>query len=199
MIRKAYTDPQEFHTQNQALDTALPFLSDTGILHTPLTIGNKTIPNRLVCQAMEGCDGTPSGSPDILTKRRYDRFAKGGAGLIWFEATAVIKEGRANPRQLYINESNLDNFKKQVESIKETTLKENGHEPLIIMQATHSGRYSKPFGEPRPIIAVNNPIFEKDYPIDKSRILSDERLDSVDKRIYDLLQGSETRKESVGL
>ena len=31
------------------------------------------------------------------------RAAKGGAGTIWFEATAVMKEGRANPRQLYIN------------------------------------------------------------------------------------------------
>lgn len=187
MIRKVYTDPQEFHAQNQALDTALPFLSDTGILHTPLTIGSKTIPNRLVCQAMEGCDGTPSGSPDILTKRRYDRFAKGGAGLIWFEATAVIKEGRANPRQLYINEGNLDDFKKQVESIKETALKENGQEPLIIMQATHSGRYSKPNGSPAPLIAYNNPIFEKDNPISSDRIVTDDDLDRVGEA---LIQGA---------
>ena len=27
---------------------------------------------------MEGCDGTAGGSPDELTLRRYDRFAKGG-------------------------------------------------------------------------------------------------------------------------
>ena len=140
MAYKVCTSFPEFQNQNQSIN--LPFSQDTAILGTSLTVGSKTIPNRLVCQAMEGCDGTPSGSPDILTKRRYDRFAKGGAGLIWFEATAVIKEGRANPRQLYINESNLDDFKKQVESIKETALKENGQEPLIIMQATHSGRYS---------------------------------------------------------
>ena len=43
-----------------------------------IEIKNKVIPNRLACQAMEGCDGTAGGSPDELTLRRYDRFAKGG-------------------------------------------------------------------------------------------------------------------------
>ena len=37
-------------------------------------IGDKIIRNRLACQAMEGCDGTTDGSPDTLTKRRYERF-----------------------------------------------------------------------------------------------------------------------------
>ena len=58
-------------------------------------------------------------------------------------------------------------------------MKENGYEPAVIMQATHSGRYSKPEGKPAPIIAYNNPIFEKDNPIDKSRIITDEGLDRV--------------------
>jgi 2,4-dienoyl-CoA reductase-like NADH-dependent reductase (Old Yellow Enzyme family) len=72
---------------------------------------------------MEGCDGTTGGSPDELTIRRYDRFATGGAGLIWFEATAVMPEARANPRQLYIHEGNLDDFKREVTRIKETALR----------------------------------------------------------------------------
>ena len=128
---------------------------------------------------MEGCDGTADGSPDELTVRRYDRFAKGGAGMIWFEATAVMKEARANPRQLYIHESNLDDFKREVERIKETSLQENGYEPVVIMQATHSGRYSKPEGRPAPLIAYNNPIFEKENPISPERIVSDGYIDTV--------------------
>lgn len=39
-------------------------------------------------------------------------------------------------------------------------MRENGFEPIVIMQATHSGRYSKPYGKPAPLIAYNNPIFE---------------------------------------
>lgn len=179
MKRKVYTNRKEFDVQNSQLNVNLPYSEDTSVLAKVYKLGNKVIPNRLACQAMEGCDGTPDGEPDVLTKRRYERFAKGGAGIIWFEATAVLKEGRANPRQLYINENTMDAFKKQVENIKETALKENGIEPLVIMQATHSGRYSKPNGRPEPLIAYNNPIFEKDNPIAKDRIVSDEYLDHV--------------------
>ena len=174
-MAKVYTSIDEFKKENDRL----LFDEDTKVLKTPIEVGNKTAANRLVCQAMEGCDGTAEGSPDSLTKRRYERFAKGGAGLIWFEATAVMEEGRANPRQLYINETNLDNFKRQVEEIKETALKTNGYEPIVIMQATHSGRYSKPNGIPAPLIAYNNPIFEKDNPISSDRIVTDEYLDRV--------------------
>ncbi len=187
MTRKVYTTTQEFQTQNTQLGTQLPFTKDTVVLGTPLVIGGMSLHNRLACQAMEGCDGTPDGSPDALTKRRYERFARGGAGLIWFEATAVMEEGRANPRQLYITENNLDNFKRQVETIKETALQENGYEPVVIMQATHSGRYSKPNGTPAPLIAYNNPIFEKDSPIASERIVTDDYLDRVGEA---LVQGA---------
>ena len=176
---KVYTSFDEFNSQNTALKTELPFSEDVSVLGASVEMCGKTVPNRLACQAMEGCDGTADGSPDILTKRRYERFAKGGAGIIWFEATAVMEEGRANPRQLYINEKNIGNFKRQVEEIKETALKANGYEPVVIMQATHSGRYAKPNGIPAPLIAYNNPIFEKDSPISKDRIVTDDYLDRV--------------------
>ena len=179
MNRKVYMTAEAFAQQNRELGTNLPYAQDTGLLSAPLTVGCKQIPNRLACQAMEGCDGTATGEPGELTLRRYDRFAKGGAGLIWFEATAVMEEGRANPRQLWIREENLDAYKQIVESIKQTGLKENGYEPIVIMQATHSGRYSKPEGKPAPLIAYNNPIFEGDHPIDASRILSDGHIDRI--------------------
>ena len=176
---KVCTNMDEFRVQTQESGVTLPFAEDTRILAEKTQIKGKTIHNRLACQAMEGCDGTADGCPDALTIRRYDRFAKGGAGIIWFEATAVMEEGRANPRQLWIHNENVDKFARQVERIKETALKENGYEPLLIMQATHSGRYSKPYGTPAPIIAYNNPIFEKDAPISADRIVTDDHLDRV--------------------
>ena len=179
MIRKVYTTNEEFHTQQKELGLNMPFCEATDILSRPLQLKKKGIPNRLACQAMEGCDGTADGCPDALTIRRYDRFAKGGAGLIWFEATAVMEEGRANPRQLWIHKDNVDAFARQVERIRETALRENGYAPLIIMQATHSGRYSKPYGVPAPLIAYNNPIFEKDAPIEASCIVTDDHIDRI--------------------
>ena len=185
MKAKVYSTAEQFKRDNELLDTALPFSSDNGPLKESITIGNLELKNRLVCQAMEGCDGTADGRPGELTVRRYERLSKGGAGLIWFEATAVVNEGRANPRQLFINDANLDSFKKIVYDIKQWGLKQNGFEPAVIMQATHSGRYSKPNGIAQPIIAYNDPIFEEKSPIDKSAIITDDRLDTVHEKLVE--------------
>ena len=193
MKRKVYTTLDEFIAQNGELGGVLPCSEDVSVLGQSVSVGSKIVPNRLVCQAMEGCDGTATGEPDELTKRRYDRFAKGGAGLIWFEATAVLEEGRANPRQLYIHENNVDAFKKIVEDIKETAIKTNGIEPVVIMQATHSGRYSKPNGTPAPMIAYNNPIFEGNNPISEDRIVTDDYLDHVKEA---LIRGAEMAEKA---
>ena len=80
------------------------------VLDLPIEIHNREIKNRVVFHPMEGCDGTPEGAIDTLTRRRYLRFAKSGAGIIWFEATAVTNEGRANPRQLFLNENTKESF-----------------------------------------------------------------------------------------
>lgn len=185
MNRRVYTRPEDFSEQNIELKTNLPYSEDISILGEAVAIGSKTVPNRLACQAMEGCDGNADGTPAELTYRRYKRLAEGGSGIIWFEATACREDGRANPRQLWITKDNLDSFKRIVNDIRENSLKANGYAPLIVMQATHSGRYSKPEGVPAPLIAYNNPIFEGDKPIDKSRILSDDELDRIGEALVE--------------
>ena len=67
--------------------------------------------------------------------------------------------------------------------IKETCKEKNGYEPVVIMQATHSGRYSKPHGKPEPIIAYNNPIFEKDSPLSADHIITDEHLRELEENM----------------
>lgn len=164
------------------LPTNIPYTEDLSILSLPFLLGDKTIANRICYQPMEGCDGTPDGAPGELTIRRYLRFAEGGAGLIWFEATAIVPEGRANPRQLYLTEQNVDKFAALVEQIKRICLQINGYEPIIICQLTHSGRWSKPNGTSAPLIAYNKPVFEKDVPLPKEAIVTDEYLDSLADR-----------------
>lgn len=185
MTRHVYTEQNEFLRQNAELNTGLPFAADTAILAEAVSIGAKTAPNRLACQAMEGCDGTPDGAPDEMTVRRYHRLAEGGAGIIWFEATACSSESRANPRQLWLTEQNLDSYRRLADEIREHALRANGYAPLIFLQATHSGRYSKPEGKPAPIIAYNNPLFEGDNPIDPSRIITDEGIDRVGEQLIE--------------
>lgn len=61
----------------------LPLSEDLSALQREVKIGSKTAANSIAIQPMEGCDGTADGRPAELTLRRYDRFARSGAGLIW--------------------------------------------------------------------------------------------------------------------
>lgn len=176
-----YKTLDDVRQETEKLGVSLPLSENLDILKNRLSVGSLTIPNRVAIQPMEGCDGTADGRPDELTLRRYDRFARSGAGLIWEEATAIVEEGRANPRQLYLTSETLDSFKAMVENIKKTALETSGFEPVVICQLTHSGRYSKPTGTPAPLIAYNNPLFEKDTPIAPNRILSDDYLKKLEE------------------
>ena len=128
---------------------------------------------------MEGCDSTLDGRPDELTWRRYERFARGGAKLVWFEATAVREDGRANTRQLWITKDNVGDFASILEMIlREHKVRFGTTDDLLVpMQLTHSGRYSVP----KKTIAYHNPLIDQksgvpaDYPI-----ISDAELERLE-------------------
>ena len=130
---------------------------------------------------MEGCDGTYGGEPGDLTIRRYRRFASGGAGLLWFEATAVTGDARANPRQLFLNWENFSGFQRLLETARNEAVKRFGEDtkPFTILQLTHSGRYSRPVSEPRPIIEVYNPYLPMPD-ASTCRIITDSELESLE-------------------
>lgn len=170
-----YASLRDIQDKADELGVTLPLSEDTKPLFAPLSLGALTAENRIAFQPMEGTDGTEGGAPGELTVRRYERFAKAGPGLIWFEAVATVPEGRASAHQLYLTEENVDDFKRLTDDMRETCLKANGYAPVIIMQGTNSGRYSKPHGYPEPLIAYNCPPLE-DTPLGADRILSDDTL-----------------------
>ena len=148
-------------------------------LEEALTIYGKTVPNRVVLQPMEGCDGNPDGSISELTRRRYLRFARSGAGIIWFEATATSAECRANPRQLFLNEDTLPSYRSLLAEIRQTALEECGEVPLIILQSTNSGRWSKPNGTPEPLVAYRNELWEQGKENQPYTVVTDAYCDEV--------------------
>ncbi len=150
---------EELRRLSRELGVAVDAVEDVSILAKPVELGGLVIPNSLAVHPMEGCDGDAQGQPDKLTIRRYDRFAAGGAGLIWAEAIAVLHEARANPRQLWLHEGSKEAFTALVKRAREKAAEANGakHRPVIVAQLTHSGRYSKPGPAPRPIIPERDP------------------------------------------
>ena len=175
-----YSNLEDILCEAKKANVDIPLSRNTDILWNELK-GPIQLRNRFAIQPMEGCDAAPDGSPGELTLRRYGRFAKSGAGLIWAEAVAIQTPARAKPRQLRITEDNMSSYKAMVENIKETTMKLHGFEPVVIMQAAHSGRYSNPNGYSEPIIAYSNPLFEKEKPIDRSRIITDSELERLEE------------------
>ena len=163
------------------LNVLVEAMEDISILAEPVQAGELVMPNSLAVHPMEGCDGDSQGRPGKLTWRRYERFAAGGAGLIWAEATAVVPEGRANPRQLWIHEKNKDRFAAMVKMMRQVAAGSMGraHKPVIVLQLTHSGRYSKPEGLAQPVIAQRDPYRDplvpqqKPTPNAKSKIPDD--------------------------
>ncbi len=177
-----------FRTSEQLLEKTyelgieLPFQDDLSPLFEGISLGTKRIANRLTVHPMEGFDGNADGSPGGLAFRRYARFARGGSGLIWFEATSVSQEGRSNPRQLWIHPESLDGFRELVEETKGGAIQEFSaeHDVYCVLQLTHSGRYSKPEGKPAPLVALFNPLLDKER--EGLHIFSDDELDRLQER-----------------
>lgn len=159
---------------------SLPVSDSFSILGQPVELAGRVAPNRILAQPMEGFDAVRSGGPGELTFRRYKRYAAGGFGIIWIEATAVLDEGRSNPGQLYIHAGNAVEFRRLVSEMRSEARDKAGQDPLIIIQLTHSGRYSKPRGVPSPMIAHHSPVLDPrhnlpaDYPL-----VTDEYLDML--------------------
>ncbi len=171
---------EEFLKTTSEFNLSIPYSDHLGILAMKHEIKDTGIKlrNLITTHPMEGFDGTLNGSPDVLTERRYIRFAASGSALIWFEATAVQEDGRTSPRQLWLHKDNMDDFARLVDRIHEV-----GKGIPVLLQLTHSGRYSKPQGVPAPIITYHNPILNKSSYISCDHpVVTDDYLDRLEEQ-----------------
>ncbi len=138
-------------------------------LEIPWRGGRRRLGNRFAVQPMEGWDGEPDGCPSELTRRRWVRFGRSGAKLIWGgEAVAVLPEARANPNQLFLNER----MAPALAALREEMVRAHGErfgrtdDLLVGLQLTHSGRFCRPYEKTRlePVIAYHHPILDAKCP-----------------------------------
>ena len=166
------------HVRNLKLDLQFePQMSvgDASALTRPLPFKGRTIGNRWAVQPMEGWDGTTTGGVTEPMIRRWQRFGESGGKIIWGgEAMAVRPDGRANPHQLIINETNQAGIAKLREELMAAHKTHYGttDDLLIGFQLTHSGRFCRPHDkrlESR--VAYRHPILDK-----KFNVTSDEQV-----------------------
>src|SRR5262245_42369867 len=161
-----YRSHEELAAAAHSMGLDIRLSEDLSPLFRPVEIGRLRAGNSLCVQPMEGCDGTPDGRPDELTFRRYRRFGAGGAKLIWGEATAVLDEARANPRQLLINGQTAADLERMLRQCRQAHREALGSDADLVvgLQLTHSGRYSYR----RPLLAFHDPILDPRTVVDKA-------------------------------
>lgn len=142
----------------------------------PIHLLGRCLANRFAVQPMEGWDGTLDGLPSSNTVRRWQHFGDSGAALVWGgEAVAVRQDGRGNPNQLLLSAQTQS----AIVALRDELLAhhkratDDDAPPLVGLQLTHSGRFSRPDpdGRPKPVIAYHHPILDRrlgldpDYPV----------------------------------
>ncbi|MFN8019623.1 MAG: NADH:flavin oxidoreductase [Acidimicrobiales bacterium] len=133
--------------------------------------GTIEVPNRFAVLPMEGWDGTDDGRPTDLVRRRWGRFAASEAGLVWGEATAVRPDGRANPHQLVLDESTVED----IAALRGLL------DPAQVagLQLTHSGRYARPVDRPAPRTAYAHPQLDARVGSGPAEVFADEELEAL--------------------
>ena len=181
-MRFHYRNADELCAHAEELNLDLPWSDDLSTLFAPLEANGIYLPNKLVVHPMEGFDADPNGEPSDLTFRRYARYASGGAGLIWFEATAIVSEGRSNPHQLYLHRGSRDAFARLVEETRRAARSDSGIDPVLVLQLTHSGRWSRPGEKRTPKIAFHSEPLDSVSGVDGnlSTITDDELADLME-------------------
>lgn len=168
-----------FRARLEELELDLPVdeeFDPAGPLASPVVVrdgsaGELSASNRFAVLPMEGWDATPEGRPSDLVRRRWRRFADSGAGLVWGEATAVRADGRANPNQLLLDAQTVDS----IAGLRATL----SPGQVAGLQLTHSGRWSRPDGEPRPRTAYQHPLLDDRARASEASILTDDELDEL--------------------
>jgi len=138
----------------------------------------RTIGNRIAVQPMEGWDGTTSGGITEPMLRRWKRFGESGAKLIWGgEAMAVRPDGRANPNQLILVESNRLGIQQLLDGLRQSHHEHWGQTDDLVIgcQLTHSGRFCRPNDHHRwePRVAHRHPLLDSKFGVqDDSQVLT---------------------------
>jgi len=184
-------DLEEFQKVTHACGLDYPLSEDVSILAEPITLASgKIIPNSIGIPPLEGFDGTPEGGPSEYIFRRYDRYARGGSGLLWYESIAICDEGRCNPLQMIIKKETVPELKRLVDQSNAAAIEEFGRKPYNVVQLTHSGRRSvdKDWNS-KPLAITENPYLDDHNAVDgqkgEIRIMTDEEIEFMIQQFID--------------
>jgi 2,4-dienoyl-CoA reductase-like NADH-dependent reductase (Old Yellow Enzyme family) len=157
----------------------------SGPLAQPIQAADVRVGNRFCILPMEGWDGTTSGEPTDLTRRRWRNFGISGAKLMWGgEAVAIRHDGRANPHQLMLTpatQASIAGLREVLVSAHRERFGPNADRDLYLgLQLTHSGRFARPdvWDKSAPLAACHHPILDRRFAAGM-RVLTDAEIATI--------------------
>jgi len=107
-------------------------------LNSPIWIGDRKAPNRVVHQPME-CNDSFKGFPSELTLRRYRRLAEARAGITIVESTVVVSSSRSWLHELIADEQHRSGIERLTSEFKKVN-----QDTLLCYQLSHPGQIRDP-------------------------------------------------------
>ena len=109
-----------------------------GALGTPFTLpGGATIKNRLVKASMSEQLASPAGAPTEALERLYDRWARGGAGLLITGNVMIDQRSLGEPRNVVVEDE------RDIAALRRWAAAAKAHDAAAIVQINHPGRQSR--------------------------------------------------------
>jgi NADPH2 dehydrogenase len=174
------------HLERSAIPLQFDDIVDpSGALAQPIDVDRIRVGNRFCILPMEGWDGTASGEPSDLTRRRWRHFGVSGAKFIWGgEAVAIRHDGRANPNQLLITpgtQASIAQLRADLIGAHRERFGSNADRDLYVgLQLTHSGRFARPdvWDKSAPLAACQHPILDRRF-AGAVRVLTDDDIAGI--------------------
>jgi 2,4-dienoyl-CoA reductase (NADPH2) len=108
-------------------------MPERSLLHTPISIGQMALRNRIVMSPMENQFGTPDGRPTERSIAYFEARARGGVGLITLGASAIDAQHKEVPSSLHFaDDAVIDDHRALTEAV-------HAHGAKIQPQIAHAG------------------------------------------------------------
>ncbi len=176
-------DALRAYLAERSIDLPLADAGHVDALARPATVYGHRVGNRWALLPMEGWDCQPDGAPSDFTRRRWLRFARSGAKLLFgTEAGAISHEARSNPRQLLVARHTLPALRQTLADMRSLhrELYGTADDLIVGLQLTHSGRFAHPNRSDllEPVVAYNHPVLDRKFKT-PPRVLTDAEIGAI--------------------
>ena len=158
------------------MNAATTTTADSAVLGTPLTLpGGTILKNRLVKAAMSEQLASVAGGPTVELERLYERWARGGAGLLITGNIMIDSRSIGEPRNVVVEDD------RDLAALRRWAAAAKANDTTAIAQINHPGRQT-PTGLSSRVVAPSAVRVDFNGAFAKPRALTSEEIPEIIER-----------------